>query len=503
MIHESLWRKNNQPRFPRAPIPHEVDVVVIGGGITGITTAVLLLRAGKRVAVFERERIGAGESGSTSAFLTQITDRSICELAEYFGDTAACLVWKGGGAAIDVIETNALEGGIECGFRRVPAFLSPPFFDHRIAAAKRIQGDARLAHALGFKAEFVERAPVGDVSAMCVSDQALFDPVAYIVGLASEIDSDGSVVREECEVGEIIADPLAVIVNGEIVACGDVVIATHVPLVGTRSLLGATLFQTKLYPYTTYVFGARIDGGGPPPGLYLDSSDPYNYLRVHEGPDGRYAICGGQDHKTGAEQDTESRYVRVAASLNRLIPNAQIERRWSGQVIETADGLPYIGRVADHQYIATGFAGNGLTFGTLAGMMIHDAILGLPNPLAALLDPRRKATSFDAMRTLVAENADYPLRYVADRLHRDLKTNIDDTARGDGRVMTLAGRRVAVHRTDTGDVVKVSAACTHMGCLVRWNRAERTWDCPCHGSRFTPEGLVIGGPAEVPLERIE
>src|SRR5690349_10329386 len=255
MIHESLWRKSDQPRFPRAPIPREVDVVVIGGGITGITTAALLQRAGKRVAVFERERIGAGESGSSSAHLTQMTDRRISEIATHFGDDAARLLWIAGAAAIDVIDTNALEGKIPCRFRRVPGFLTAPFLDKRPAMADPIRDDARLAHALGFDAEFVDCAPVGEVPGMRVSDQALFDPVAYIVGLASAIDTDGSVVREECEVGEIIADPLGVIVNGEIVACKDVVIATHVPLVGTRNLLAATLFQTKLYPYTTYVLG--------------------------------------------------------------------------------------------------------------------------------------------------------------------------------------------------------------------------------------------------------
>ena len=166
MIHESLWRKSDRPRFPRVPIPREVDVVVIGGGITGITTAALLQRAGKRVAVFERQRIGAGESGSSSAHLTQITDRRISEIATHFGDDAARLLWKAGAAAIDVIETNALEGKIACGFRRVPGFLTAPFLDKRHAMAEPVRDDAHLAHALGFDAEFVLRSDMSRTPSM-------------------------------------------------------------------------------------------------------------------------------------------------------------------------------------------------------------------------------------------------------------------------------------------------------------------------------------------------
>jgi nitrite reductase/ring-hydroxylating ferredoxin subunit len=181
----------------------------------------------------------------------------------------------------------------------------------------------------------------------------------------------------------------------------------------------------------------------------------------------------------------------------------QIERRWLGQVIETSDGLPYIGEVSPHQYIATGFAGNGLTFGTLAGLMIQGAILGRPTPWQELLDPDRKPHSLGALERLVRENIDYPRYYIADRLRPHDASGVENIPRGRGKVISLGGQRVAVHRKDDGDIVKVSAVCTHMGCLVRWNDAERSWDCPCHGSRFTPEGQVIGGPAEAPLEKVE
>lgn len=187
-------------------------------------------------------------------------------------------------------------------------------------------------------------------------------------------------------------------------------------------------------------------------------------------------------------------------ALRSLFPAATIERRWSGQVIETVDGLPFVGATADHQYVATGYAGNGLTFGTLSAMMLHEAVMGGQHPLRDLFDPGRKATSLSAAVEFIAENVDYPFHFIADRLRNREDGGAESVRAGEGKVLSIGGQRVACHRTPAGELIKVSAVCTHMGCLVRWNGAESTWDCPCHGSRFTAEGLVPGGPAESPLE---
>jgi len=502
MVEQSLWRAEKRPTLPDRPLPNEVDVVVVGGGITGLTTAYLLKKSGKRVAVLDRERIGSGETGNTSAHVTCVTDERITALAKQFGDDRARVAWEVGARAIDLIESNAFEGGIECKFRRVPGYLCAPFFDDAKLREQidAIHADAELAARLGFPVTFTESGPLTGKPALAVADQAIFHPLEYLAGLALAIDGDGSIVRERCEVGEVIDDPLAVVVDGRNIACADLVIATHVPMVGIRNLVAATLFQTKLYPYSTYILGARLPDGSIAPGLYDDTTDPYFYLRVHEDAEGLYAVFGGEDHKTGQETNTEACYSRLEKALCRLLPKAKIDRRWSGQVIETSDGLPFIGEVAGHQYVATGYAGNGLTFGTAAGMIIHDAITGAKNPWRDLFDPRRKATSASALRTLVEENVDYPLHFVADRLRQSKSLGVENVPRGEGRVVVIDGQRAAVHRKDDGTVIKVSAVCTHMGCIVRWNNAERTWDCPCHGSRFTPEGLVLGGPAEAPLE---
>ena len=213
-------------------------------------------------------------------------------------------------------------------------------------------------------------------------------------------------------------------------------------------------------------------------------------------------ILGGEDHKTGQVSDTDSRYERLEQALAAIVPGIDITHRWSGQVIETPDGLPYIGLTAEHQYAATGYAGNGLTFGTLAGMLITDALLGGGNPWSELFHPARKAIRH-GLRDYLKENADYPYYLIRDRFAGADSRSMRSVKRGEGGIVERDGSKVAVFRNEAGKVTLRSATCTHMGCLVAWNTAEKTWDCPCHGSRFTPDGKVISGPAESPLREPE
>jgi glycine/D-amino acid oxidase-like deaminating enzyme/nitrite reductase/ring-hydroxylating ferredoxin subunit len=500
MRDESLWRSTAHIPPYTSPLPREVDVLVVGAGITGLTAAYLLAKSGKRVAVVERERVGAGETGNTSAHLTAITDLRFTDLAGRFGRECARLVWDGGTIAIDLIESIIELEGIDCGFARVPGWLCSPFFGD---ADGKMREDADLARALEIQGSYREAGPLGSGPAIAFPDQAVFHPLRYLEGLAAATARLGVAIVEHAEVSEAVQDPLVAIVNGENVACRDLFIATHVPIVGSSPLTKATLFQTKLYPYSTYVVGGRLGGDALPPGLYEDTSDPYRYLRIHRDDEGLYAIYGGGDHKTGTVSHTEECFGQVQEEFLRLFPSARIETRWTGQVIETSDRLPFIGENAPHQYVSTGYAGNGLTFGTLGALMIHDAVLGIDNPWRELLDPARKTLKPSVVATYVSENFDYPYHFILDRLRRNRSDTVRTLKPGEGKVLTIGGKPVACHRTDDGELVKVSAICTHMGCLVRWNVRERTWDCPCHGSRFTPDGLVIGGPAEAALEKIE
>ena len=478
------------------------DVVVVGGGMTGLTTAYLLASAGKRVIVLERRRCASVDTGHTSAHLTMVTDTRLSELITRFGRDHAQAVWDAGLAGIALIDQNIREHDIDAHFAWVNGYLHAPLTDADNAQAQSFNEEAAQARDLGFDAAYTESVPLMARPGIRVDGQARVHPRRYLAGLAREIVKLGGRIHEETTVDEFIEQPRGVKANGHTISCEDVVIATHNPLVGFSSMAGATLFQTKLALYTSYVVAGRVPRGTVPDALWWDTADPYTYVRVDPQADHDVVIFGGEDHKTGQTPDTGACFQRLEHRLRALLPNAVVTHRWSGQVIETPDGLPYIGQSADHQYSATGFAGNGLTFGTLAGIMISDAILGRPNPWTALFDPGRKALTSGAWEYL-KENVDYPYYMIRNRFAGAEERSLREITRGDGKVIEWNGAKVAAYRDEAGKVMLRSATCTHMGCVVGWNRAERTWDCPCHGSRFSTDGQVISGPAERPLAPAE
>jgi glycine/D-amino acid oxidase-like deaminating enzyme/nitrite reductase/ring-hydroxylating ferredoxin subunit len=498
MIPHSAWHDEPIPAYPRLREHRTFDVVVVGGGLTGLSTAYLLKLAGKTVGVLERNRLGAVDTGHTTAHLTYVTDLRLTKLAQNFGRDAARLVWAGGAAAINTIESIVDAESIDCEFQRIPGYLHASL-QAEPGDQESLEKEYELVRELGFHAAYVDSVPLFDRPGIRFSNQAKFHPLKYLAGLAAAIEGDGSSIFEQSEVTEVVDEPLGVQVGGLRVNCQQLVIATHVPLMGKTSLLAATLFQTKLAPYSSYAIRAQVPSQTAAEASYWDTSDPYYYLRVDRGDEGDWVIFGGEDHKTGQAADTDARYSRLSETLQRFLPAARIDRHWSGQVIETNDGLPYIGATAERQYVATGFAGNGMTLGTLAGMMICDQILGNENPWQDLFDVNRKPLRggvWDYLR----ENFDYPYYLVKDLFGRPEGQSTRDVKRGEGKILNLDGKRVACSRDERGKTKLVSATCTHMGCLVHWNPAEKTWDCPCHGSRFHANGKVLAGPAETPLE---
>jgi Rieske Fe-S protein len=275
------------------------------------------------------------------------------------------------------------------------------------------------------------------------------------------------------------------------------VVATHTPLMGKTNPVSATVLQSKLALYTSYAIGGRARSGTLPEASFWDTADPYHYLRVDHHRAFDYVIFGGEDHKTGQSSDTTACFQSLEATLRKLIPDVEVTHRWSGQVIQTNDGLPYIGETSSRQFAATGFSGNGMTFGTFAAMMARDAALGRPNPWREIFDVNRTKLRGGTWNYL-KENKDYLYYIIRDRLAASEGT-LRSLRRQEGKIINLDGQRVAAYRDEQGVVSVRSAVCTHMGCVVAWNSAERTWDCPCHGSRFKPNGDVLSGPAESPL----
>jgi glycine/D-amino acid oxidase-like deaminating enzyme/nitrite reductase/ring-hydroxylating ferredoxin subunit len=490
------------PQFAKLAEDLVADVVVVGAGVTGLSTAYLLAKAGKRVIVLERERCATIDTGHTSAHLTMVTDARLSELVKRFGRTHAQAVWDAGLAAIARIDQIVRDHDLDVRFEWIDGFLHAPLNDDTAQESAGLNEDATLARELGFDAEYVETVPLVNRPGIRFAGQARIHPRAYLAGIAKAFVALGGRIYEHSAADEFSDDPRAVKVNGSTVRCEDVVIATHNPLVGLAGLAGSTLFQTKLALYTSYVIAGRVSGGAVSDALWWDTSDPYHYLRIEPHQNFDVVIFGGEDHKTGQQEDTTACYRRLEERLTTIIPRIELTHRWSGQVIETPDGLPYIGQSADHQYAATGYAGNGLTFGTLAGIMISEAILGKSNPWAELFDPSRKALT-RGLWDYLKENVDYPYYMIRDRFAGADAQSLRAVKRGQGKIIERNGAKAAAYRDQAGQVTLHSALCTHMGCVVGWNTAERTWDCPCHGSRFKPTGEVIAGPAEAPLSEVE
>lgn len=493
-------RTSHLPTFPSLDRDLTVDVAIVGAGLVGISTAYMLKAAGLSVALLEREQCAAIDTGHTTAHLTMVTDELLGDLVKNFGRDTATAVWDAGRIAIDRIEATVSTENIDCDFRRVPGFLHTALVGTGLSKDD-LREQADLARELGFAATYVPDIRPFAVAGAQFEHQALFHPRKYLAGLLNRIAADGSHVFEHTAVEEVTDSPLTVKAGGHTVSCGYVVLATHTPLTGKTNVASATLLQSKLALYTTYALGGRLPSGQLQPGLYWDTADPYHYLRVHPEQGFDYVIFGGADHKTGQATDTRTCYDALEGTLRRLLPTVELTDRWSGQVIETNDGLPYIGETSESQFAATGFAGNGMTFGTIAAMMARDAVLGRPNPWRDVFDPRRtnvRAGAWDYVR----ENKDYVYYMVRDHVATKHATSLRGLKPGQGKVVNLDGQRVAAFRDTQGVVNMCSAICTHMGCEVHWNQAESTWDCPCHGSRFKTNGDVISGPAESPLTEL-
>jgi glycine/D-amino acid oxidase-like deaminating enzyme/nitrite reductase/ring-hydroxylating ferredoxin subunit len=495
----SHWLKTAAlPRF--APLDQDltVDVVVVGAGLTGITTAYLLKQEGLTVALIERERCANIDTGHTTAHLTCVTDLRLHDMECHFGSRAARLVWEAGTAAINRIALLAETEAPDCGFKWGPGYLHARSANEDVRMLKR---EAEVAHSLGINADFQASIPLFNVPGVHFPRQALFNPLTYLAGLLRTLPGRGSYVFEETDAHEIEKSPRRLRTRGGRINFNHLVLATHNPLSGITGLIRATLFQTKLSLYTSYAVGAQLPAGQLPAGAYWDTGDPYHYLRVENTGNHAYAIYGGEDHKTGQVTDTTALYERLEQRLRTLAPMAVVDARWSGQVIETNDGLPFIGETAERQFVATGFSGNGMTFGTLGAIMATDAIVGRANPWQKLLDPHRKKLRGGTWSYLT-ENKDFPYYLVKDRVAKPQARSLRDLAPGEGKVVQLKKRKVAAYRDNHGRVTMCSAVCTHLQCIVAWNPAEQTWDCPCHGSRFHPDGRVISGPAEEPLARL-
>jgi glycine/D-amino acid oxidase-like deaminating enzyme/nitrite reductase/ring-hydroxylating ferredoxin subunit len=497
----SVWMATTDvPSEPALSKDMSANVCVIGAGIAGMTTAYLLAREGKSVIVLDDGPIGGGMTARTTAHLTNALDDRFYELERLFAEEGAQLAAESHTAAIDRVEAIVQAEKIDCEFERVDGYLFIP----PNGRMKVLDDELPAAHRAGLtEVRRLERAPlqVFDTGpCLHFPRQGQFHPLKYLTGLARAIERDGSQIYTNTHADKIEGGDQASVTttNGKKIRCDAIVVATNTP-VNDRMVI-----HTKQAPYTTYVIGARVPHGSVPAMLLWDAPadlwDAYHYIRIERGEESDVLIVGGEDHKTGQQHDGAQRWGKLEQwTRNRFPMVEEIEYRWSGQVMEPVDGLAFIGpnpADEDNVFIATGDSGMGMTHGTIAGMLLTDLIMGRENPWAELYDPSRKTLS--SIKDFAQENVNVAAQYT-DVITPGEVDSIDEIANGDGAVIRKGLSKIAVYRDEAGTIHSMSAVCVHLGCIVNWNPAEKTWDCPCHGSRYDDVGGVINGPANSDL----
>jgi glycine/D-amino acid oxidase-like deaminating enzyme/nitrite reductase/ring-hydroxylating ferredoxin subunit len=495
---ESYWIDSTEATsYPPLTENADVDVAIVGGGIAGLSTAWELSRRGSSVAVLEADRVATGVTGYTTAKLSSLHTLIYAQLRTSFGADAARLYGQSQQDAVEHVVRTAAELDIDCELERVPAFTyveSPDQVD-------QIRREVDAAQGAGLRASFTTETllPFPVAGAIRVEAQAQFHPRRYLLALADGLARRGAHIHERTRVvGLDEGEPCTLTTQaGVTVTASDVVVATHYP-VFDRGLLFA-----RLKPRRELVVAAPIAPSRDPAGMYITPEQNTRSVRTALYRDGqRLLIVTGETFPPGAGEITE-RFQRLAAWTRERFDVREFAYRWATQDNDTTDELPYVGRLhlgAKHVYVATGYGGWGMSNGVMSGRLLASLITGDQQPWAELYDPRRlhplqEAKPLLSLQTTVAKH------FVGDRLRPAAVESVEQIPPGSGALARVRGERCAVYRDDAGALHVLSARCTHLGCLVHFNDAERAWECPCHGSRFAVDGSVIQGPANKPLKR--
>jgi glycine/D-amino acid oxidase-like deaminating enzyme/nitrite reductase/ring-hydroxylating ferredoxin subunit len=481
-------------------------VVIVGAGISGLTVGYCLSQAGRKVVIVEDGFIGSGETGRTTAHIVNALDDRYSEIEKYHGQDGARFAAESHTAAIDFIESTVAKENIDCDFKRIDGYL----FLHESDDIKTLHEELEATHRAGINTVLLDSIPgIQNETGPCLQfpRQAQFHPLKYIHALANAIIAKGGQIYTQTRVKSI---------RKRRVEAGDFIIkADHIVVATNTPINDIFTMHTKQFPYRTYVIGGLIQKGAIQHALWWDTGDqnsrwvtmPYNYVRLQDCND-QYdlLIYGGADHKVGQADveniPEEDRFKILEDSARKRFPAMTgIVYRWSGQVLEPLDSMAFIGRnPGDNDiYIVTGDSGNGMTHGTIAGILITDLINNVENPWEKLYSPSRITvkTAGDYLKEVGNMTAQY-LDYLSPGDIESAKELKED----EGGIMAVGLKKVAMYKDATGTLHAYSAVCPHLGCIVQWNGEEKSFDCPCHGSRFTCEGKVINGPASTDLKKI-
>lgn len=495
---QSYWLASTQtPDYPVLSEDIEVDVAIVGGGMVGITTGLLLKEAGLKVAILEADAILQGTTGHTTAKITSQHDLIYDKLKTQMGVEKAQMYASANETAIKFIANQIKNRNIDCDFEWQPNYL----YTQSDQYIEQIQQEVRTASSLGIKADYLEEIPLPFPikAAIRFNDQAQFHPRKYLLALAKEIPGDGSHIFHHTRVIDIKeGEPNIVLTKGGYkVTAPRVIVASHYPFYDMHGL-----YFARIYPERSYALGVTIKEKFPK-GMYINAEDPARSLRSQRFEDGELIIVGGDHHKTGHGPNTIEHYHNLRVYANETFTVKDILYRWSTQDCMTLDKVPYIGQLGPTNpniYVATGFGKWGMTSSTVSAILLRDLIVKGENPWSPVYSPQRFTPMASAVN-FFKENTDVALSLISGKL---TPGSYDKEVKGnEGKVLEIDGNRVGAYRDGDGKLHLVDTTCTHMGCELDWNDAETTWDCPCHGSRFTCDGDIVEGPTTKPLKKIQ
>jgi glycine/D-amino acid oxidase-like deaminating enzyme/nitrite reductase/ring-hydroxylating ferredoxin subunit len=497
----SFWSVDQvMPKFDTLAHDLTTEVCVVGGGIAGLTTAYLLMREGKKVCLLEGFEIASGQTNRTSGHISNVLGTRLYDLEKFHGANGPYIVLESHREAIQKIEDIVTNEKIDCEFEYVDAYLFAD--DEEADEVLDREFESCLRNGIS-DIQSVTSIPIADfkiTSALMFPKQAQFHPLKYLKRLTEILQAGEVEIFTHTMVSEVHGGNNSYVKtrSGFKVNCQSVVVATHSPVNDLLSI------HTKQYAYRSYVICFRVPAGKSHKALYWDAKDPYHYLRFGRDEKGEFLIVGGEDHKTGQEIRPEQCYLELETWARQKVPFVQeVLHRWSGQIMESMDGVGFLGRSSgdrNNVYVITGDSGNGLTHATLGAMIIVDQIMDRENVWSQFYSPSR--ISWRALPTYIQENSNAAAQYI-DWLTPKSVADLDDIAEGEGDVYRDGTQMIAAYKDEVGNTYLYSAACPHLVGIVSWNSTEKSWDCPCHGSRFDCYGKVIEGPACQDLHKVK
>jgi glycine/D-amino acid oxidase-like deaminating enzyme/nitrite reductase/ring-hydroxylating ferredoxin subunit len=494
----SLWQYGMPPYNPaKDDFPLEAEVVIVGGGITGLSTALQIQRAGKTCVLIEAQELGFGTTSGTTAHLNTLLEAPYYRIKKDFGAENAHLVAKLTRNSIELVARNVEEYSIDCSFTKLPAYVFSEDDKQSEELEKIVDGAKEVKLEMDFSASLPIPIPFKKVAK--VEGQAQIHATKYLYGLANAFEKAGGRIVQNCRVTDIKSKDkeTSVITSKGDIKAGYVVYATHIPP-------GVNILHFRCPPYRSYVLGVKLKNGHYPDALVYDLQDPYHYFRTQEVDGQQYLIAGGEDHKTAHDDNTNLRFTKLESYVRQYYEVDSVAFRWSSQFFESTDGLPYIGHLPGNPsniFVATGFAGNGVTLGSASALVLADIICNGESEYEKLLNPNR-VKPMVGLDTFIKEQADVVGAFIGKRLGIEKIEGAADLARGEAKVVKYEGSSVALYKDEAGQLFPVNPTCPHVKCVVAWNTAEKSWDCPCHGSRFSFTGELLTAPARQNLEVI-